>query len=128
MVPDPPPEIPDDEHPPPADAGAAPDARPADRCRRHLGVEDPPACRACQRAREDVERWDRDRSVADRRSASSAARQRAELAVAAIAACGMCDDDGYRGGSLCRHDPDQARRAATGMAAVRAALAQRNAS
>jgi hypothetical protein len=42
-----------------------------------------------------------------------------------IQACDMCDQDGYRGGVLCTHDPDQVERAARGSAAVRAELAKR---
>lgn len=41
----------------------------------------------------------------------------------AIAACELCDDDGYRGTAVCDHQ-DHTAAAARGMAKVRAALAQ----
>ena len=47
------------------------------------------------------------------------------LAPIAIAACAMCDDDGYRpSGVVCDHE-DHAAAAARGMAAVRDALKDR---
>jgi hypothetical protein len=42
----------------------------------------------------------------------------------AIAACGICDDDGYRGHLVCDH-VDHAAAASAGMAKVREALAKR---
>ena len=47
----------------------------------------------------------------------------AHLDPAAVVACGMCDDDGYRGGTVCDH---QDRRAAAkrGKAAIDAILAK----
>jgi hypothetical protein len=47
----------------------------------------------------------------------------AHLAAEAVVACGMCDDDGYRGGTVCDHQ-DRSEIAARGSAAVRAALAK----
>ncbi|MBU8819566.1 hypothetical protein [Mycolicibacterium goodii] len=47
----------------------------------------------------------------------------AHLTRAAIAACGLCDDDGYRGGHVCDH-VDHGAAAKRGMAKVRAALAK----
>lgn len=43
------------------------------------------------------------------------------LTRAAITACGLCDDDGYRGHQVCDHI-DRAETTAAGIAAVRAAL------
>ncbi|WP_161634032.1 hypothetical protein [Williamsia sp. D3] len=40
----------------------------------------------------------------------------------AIANCDLCDEDGYRAGRLCSHDPADDERAARGMAMVRAAI------
>lgn len=45
------------------------------------------------------------------------------LARIEIENCGMCDDDGYRGASVCDHR-DHSAAAARGMALVRAALAK----
>jgi hypothetical protein len=46
----------------------------------------------------------------------------AELRAQAIAQCRLCDTDGYRGSSVCDHNPDQAAINARGIAACRAAL------
>lgn len=46
----------------------------------------------------------------------------AHLTAAAIADCTLCDPDGYRGTTVCHHDPDQAAVNARGSAACRAAL------
>jgi len=43
----------------------------------------------------------------------------------AIAECGLCDDDGYRGGHPCDHI-DHASAAARGMALIRAAMGWKN--
>ena len=46
----------------------------------------------------------------------------AHLAPDAIAACQLCDPDGYRGTNICTHNPDQAAINANGVAACRSAL------
>ena len=45
------------------------------------------------------------------------------LRATAIVACGLCDDDGYRGNRVCDH-VDHAAAAQRGMAKVRAAMAK----
>lgn len=74
-------------------------------------------------------RWQADASRAAedarRQAALDAAAEREAEAVARaldIANCDQCDDDGYRAGIVCAHNPDQADTNARGMAAVRAAL------
>lgn len=45
-----------------------------------------------------------------------------ELRQQAIHACTMCDPDGYRGTTVCDHQPHHAQAAARGMNAIRAAM------
>ena len=102
--------------------GAAPDLNgPRPTCDRHAENHTGP-CDDCRRRRA----WDEARSAADadrQREAEAQARQGAALARAlAIAECDQCDDDGYRAGVVCGHNPEQADTNARGMAAVRAAL------
>jgi hypothetical protein len=100
-------------------------------CTQHPGGT-PDPCRACAdtRRRYDASEAARleaetARRRADARAQSEAAQQRAADRRAAIAACGMCGPDGYRDGAVCDHDPGTEDRARRGMAAVRAALAQK---
>jgi hypothetical protein len=96
---------------------------PPPRCPQHVNADgDPGPCRACGDARQAREAWDAD---ADRREAarrSAEAREAAEVRARAIAACDRCDDRGYRGKTLCDHDPDAEARHARGSAAARAEL------
>ncbi len=71
-------------------------------------------------------------SLEARRAAQAAARaeratelndEPAHLRTAAVVACGLCDDDGYRGRRVCDHQ-DHAAAAQRGMAKVRAAMAK----
>lgn len=103
-----------------------PEQRPAERCTRHVGVADPPPCRACATAREARERFDADQARAAVEARQAEARRAAADKARAIAGCGMCDDSGYVGAALCHHDPDAAERAARGRAAVQAALSKRD--
>lgn len=64
-----------------------PNPRPLDRCPRHRAIENPPACRACQAARESAEAWDADRDA-------EVIAQRTLLA-AAVEACRSCDPKGW---------------------------------
>lgn len=109
--------------PPPPTLHTGP--RPADRCDRHAGVDDPPACGQCADARRAAEAWDAEQPRRDAAARSAEARRRAELRAAEIAACRMCDSHGYAGARVCDHDPQRADVAARGSAAVRAALAER---
>ncbi|MCT7369436.1 hypothetical protein A7R75_10550 [Mycolicibacterium llatzerense] len=62
---------------------------------------------------------------AQRQAALDAAAEREADAVAralAIVNCDECDDDGYRAGLVCAHNPGQVDTITRGMAAVRAAL------
>lgn len=97
--------------------------RPAEQCPKHLGSSDDTPCRACRQARETAERWDDQRWQRERAAASEAAHERAELRRREIADCGQCDEDGYVGTALCRHDPHAAEAARRGRQAVEAVLA-----
>lgn len=104
-------------------AGTESPTRPPARCPDHADLDgDPGPCRACGTARQAAERWDQEQARRAAEQRSSEARQRAEDRTRAIAACSMCDSDGYVGRALCDHDPGAAERAARGVAAARAAL------
>lgn len=96
-------------------------------CERHPGGTDMP-CAACGDARRRHDDFEQRRRL----SALEAQREERELAVAAeraaIRACDMCDERGYRGSLPCHHDPDGDVRHARGMAQVRAVLARGSAS
>ncbi|WP_181771260.1 hypothetical protein [Amycolatopsis pittospori] len=98
---------------------------PPSRCSAHRLDENPPPCRACAEAREARKRWDT--ATAARIAARRTDDQRARAAdrARAIAACGMCDDNGYVETVLCNHDPGARERAARGMDLVRAAMKSR---
>lgn len=101
-------------------------------CPKHMpaGTDDP--CGGCKTQRKIFDRWlaaqDVDRREAEQAKARAEAADRAEASASralAIAACEICDDDGYTpDGRVCNHNPDQAETNARGMAAVRAALAK----
>lgn len=93
---------------------------PARYCRRHPEGSITP-CRDCAAARERHAQWiaHRDRGAAAARSAE--ARRDAEIRRTAIAACDLCDSDGYRDGAVCDHDPGTVDRARRGIAAARIA-------
>lgn len=102
-----------------ATAGAQ---RPSSRCPKHINDPEPPPCGACGDARRAAEAYDRQRTAAAADARSAEARQRAADRARAVAACGLCDVDGYRNGQVCDHDPDAPARAARGRARVLAAL------
>ncbi|MBF6368395.1 hypothetical protein IU469_22115 [Nocardia puris] len=79
------------------------------RCPEHLTVEHPPACGPCRDARQAREAWDtaQARRVAEGRARKQ--RANARLRADASAACSLCDDDGYRGTTLCTHEPPRSR-------------------
>lgn len=64
--------------------------RPSDRCERHRGLSNPPACRACADARHHAEAWDTARDAAE-----AERRQRFAAEVEACPACGSGDDAGW---------------------------------
>ena len=96
-------------------------------CERHPDGTDLP-CAACGDARRRHEDFEQRRRL----SALEAQREERGLAMAAeraaIRACDMCDERGYRGSMPCHHDPDGDARHARGMAQVRAVLARGSAS
>lgn len=100
---------------------------PSRTCERHPDGTDMP-CAACGDARHRHEEFEQRRRL----SALEAQREEREQVVAAkraaIRACSMCDDRGYRGSMPCHHDPDGDARHARGMAQVRAVLAWGSAS
>lgn len=101
-----------------------PTESPSRHCPRHPdGTADP--CRACQAARQTHDIWTAQQRRAAEAARADAARAAAEDRHRAIADCALCDDTGYRGTAVCDHDPDTVDRAQRGMAAVKAALAQR---
>lgn len=98
-------------------------------CPKHMPDGTPKTCPECIVQNRVWTRWQADatRSAEDarRQAALDAAAEREAEAVAvalAIANCDQCDDDGYRGGVVCGHNPDQSDTNARGMAAVRAVL------
>lgn len=107
---------------------AAPSARagpePPRRCPTHIDTPDPPPCGACADARHHHDRWQQQQTAAAAQQRQRQAADRAATAAAAIAACGLCDESGYRDGQVCHHDPRAPDRARNGAARVRAAIRQ----
>lgn len=96
------------------------DQPPPPHCPDHPGGNGPP-CRACGAARQRRKDWEADQTRRAAESATEARIQAATDRAIEIASCGLCDDDGYRGGVICDH-VDRAETAAAGSAAVQAAL------
>lgn len=97
---------------------------PPPRCSKHLEKPTEAPCVPCRAARIEHETWtanERRRAVEAR---SAETRRTAELRGQAVAECDLCDEDGYRGTTLCDHDPGTLARSARGIAEVRAALAK----
>lgn len=84
----------------------AADAGPSPFCDRHPDGADHP-CGPCGEARRAAEAWEAEQQHAAKARLSVDAQARAEVRRAAIEACGLCDDDGYRDGRLCHHRPEQ---------------------
>lgn len=97
---------------------------PSPHCTKHPGGTTAP-CRACGDARRAVEEFEAQRLLTAKQVRSEQARSAAELRAAAIANCDLCDDDGYRAGLPCDHDPESEERARRGIALVRETLAKR---
>lgn len=75
-------------------------------------------CHGCRKTRE----WETTHTATQAALAQRAQRIRtAQAAAHAITACALCDDDGYRGASVCDHT-DRTHTTRNGLAAVRAAL------
>ncbi|WP_051637269.1 hypothetical protein [Rhodococcus sp. UNC363MFTsu5.1] len=96
---------------------------PTPHCPKHPQGTDAP-CRACGAARQAREAWDLTESRRRIEVQRAEREKRVEAAKQAIAACALCDDEGYAGTTVCDHDPDVAERNRRGSALVRAALAQ----
>jgi hypothetical protein len=100
---------------------------PSPHCSDHPNGTTAP-CRGCadgRRAAEAFEAAERRRRATEE---SERKRHAAEIRARAIANCNLCDAEGYAGGRVCSHDPEEVDRAKRGSEAVRAALAQRKAS
>lgn len=91
-------------------------------CPKHPDGRSEPcgACADARRIREDRDRANREQQRAQREAEQQAAH---EAKIAAIALCGLCDDEGYRGGRVCDH-VDRLAIAKAGAAKARAALAK----
>ena len=98
-----------------------PNEPPPDRCPKHHGDPSPPPCGACADARRRRDEFDAERKRAADQAAIDERRQANADRLAAIAACELCDEDGYRGGRVCAH-VDYADTARAGAALVRQAL------
>lgn len=115
-----------------AHASDAPTPKPPSRfCPRHPnGTEQ--ACWGCQSARKEFEAYEagesqrqRKRAAADRETAQREAGQRQRERAAAIAACGMCNEDGYVQHIVCTHDPERMPKPGRGAAAMELVRAAR---
>jgi hypothetical protein len=97
-------------------------------CPEHMPDGTNGNCGRCGTYRRARQRWDEvherrlaeERAEADREARLEAAATNAM----AIAECELCDDEGYAGGRICHHNPDQATTNANGIAMVRAELAR----
>lgn len=100
--------------------GVGPGGEP--RCPQHRHDEDPPRCRGCAEARValDGQREHYRQQQAERHRAER--QQEIQAEVQAVLACELCDDHGYRGRSVCDHNPERDAINARGAAACRAAL------
>lgn len=79
--------------------------RPADRCPKHINDPRPPNCGHCADARRTAEAWDTAQSDRAKRQRSEQAQRAAEDRARAVAECGLCDETGYVGTTLCDHRP-----------------------
>ena len=98
---------------------------PPSKCFAHRDDPNPPKCGACADARRAHDAWDAERAEHERADALARyaeARRAGEDRARAIAACGLCDPDGYVGTSLCDHDPATVERNRAGSARARQAL------
>lgn len=106
------------------------DSLPAPRCPIHEHDPDPPSCGRCADARRARQTAERDRA----RQLASVQQQRgidrATATAAEVAACGMCDANGYLTAAsgvkaLCSHDPGLAERVKRRAAEMRAQIANK---
>ncbi|MCF8605135.1 hypothetical protein L5I01_17410 [Gordonia sp. HY442] len=92
-------------------------------CEKHIGDPNPPNCHACAQARTQLEAWHAERAAIANENRRAELQAQVEAQRFAIDHCDLCDDDGYRDGRVCDHDPEADERNARGMAEVRAVLA-----
>ena len=97
---------------------------PPSKCFKHRLDPNPPPCGPCAGFRHEHDEWIARRKQRDSAARSAEVRAAADVRAQAIANCDLCDEDGYRGTTLCDHDPDLVDRAARGMAGVRAAMSR----
>ena len=109
---------------PPTTVTTAPDREPPSKCFKHRLDPNPPPCGPCAGFRHEHDEWIARRKQRDSAARSAEVRAAADVRAQAIANCDLCDEDGYRGTTLCDHDPDLVDRAARGMAGVRAAMSR----
>lgn len=103
-----------------------PNSPPASRCPQHIDDPKPPPCGACADARHANQAWKLDQRKAEQERARTEAAERVNASASralAIAECELCDDDGYRGTTVCDHQ-EHADTNARGIAMVRAAMAK----
>lgn len=104
------------------------DPEPPLRCPKHAHIPADAfiaeACPPCGKFREAHGRWVKREQRRQAESVSEAAHHRAELKAIAIAACRLCDPDGYRGVQVCDHNPSKSVTQSRGMELVRATLAK----
>lgn len=98
---------------------------PPERCPEHLDAPTTAPCGPCGEQRRARQAWDAERARWQAERAADARLAAAQDRAREIADCGLCDDTGYRGTSVCDHDPDTVERAKRGSALVRATLAAR---
>lgn len=86
-------------------SGEVEEKAPPERCPKHLEKPTNRPCRACGAAKDKARAWHADRLREKDDANASDARLRGEVRKKAIAACGLCDELGYVGTSVCDHQP-----------------------
>ncbi|MEU7787703.1 hypothetical protein [Amycolatopsis sp. NPDC049159] len=89
----------------PAAAEEPGEKAPPERCPKHLEKPTNRPCRACGAAKDKARAWHAERSRAVDDERASDARARAEIKRKLVAACGLCDEQGYVGTAVCDHQP-----------------------
>ena len=78
---------------------------PSTRCLKHLDKPSSRPCRACGAAKDKAREWHGERLRSKDDANAADARVRAGEKRKAVAACGLCDEDGYVGTAVCDHKP-----------------------
>ncbi|MBF6213724.1 hypothetical protein IU487_22160 [Nocardia puris] len=84
------------------------DGEPPRFCDRHPDGTTAP-CHDCRALRETNERWTANRKRAAEATHAAERKAKSEIERRAVEACSRCDDDGYRGTTLCTHEPPPSR-------------------